>query len=121
MLSNFTSSTFSFHTINYENGAGNTKVIVKFEEVSQTKKFVEEINRQDPSKEQVILRAKSVKVDDNSFSSSLTAIFSFCLLLLTYNLNFKKLFALLQIYNQLNQAKNLIVKKVPSFLLCVRA
>ena len=77
MLGNFTSSTFSFHTTNYEDGSGNTKVIVKFDEVSQAKKFVEEIGRQDPSKEQVILRAEAVKVDDNSFSSPLTILFSF--------------------------------------------
>ena len=77
MLSNFTSSSFSFHTINYEDGPGNTKVIVKFEEVSQAKKFVDDISRQDTSNEQVILGAKSVKVDDNSFSSPLTILFSF--------------------------------------------
>ena len=75
-ISNFTSSTFSFHTINYEDGLGSTKVIVKFEEVSQAKKFVEEISRQDPSKEQVILGTKAIKVDDNSFSSPLTTPFS---------------------------------------------
>ena len=50
MLGNFTSSTFSFHTIKYEDETGYTKVIVKFEVVSQAKKFVEEIGRQDPSK-----------------------------------------------------------------------
>ena len=77
ILSNFTLSTFSFHTIKYVDGTGNTKVIVKFEEVSQAKKFVEEISRQDTSKEKVILGAESVKVNDDSFSSPLTALFSF--------------------------------------------